>query len=114
MENKKESEKKCLQAFLDSLVKLSSPIFYVFISLWLFFFCLSFALTCLASFRGVGWGQILLGNDHTGKAVWASMGLNPAVTSIGLNLAVTLVNNPGSVVIDQGAEPLSAPCPFIL
>ena len=47
----------------------------------------------------------MLGNDRTGKPVWASVGLNPAVSSIGLNLAVTLVDNPGSVVIDQGAEP---------
>src|ERR1700678_2083381 len=29
-------------------------------------------------------------------------------------LTVTLMDNPGSVVIDQGAEPISAPCLLIL
>src|ERR1700679_3304252 len=47
----------------------------------------------------------------TGTAMWWAAGhLNFSVRA----LTVTLVDNPGSVVIDQGAEPISAPCLLIL
>ena len=63
----------CLPAFLDTLAKISSPIFIDSFAFF-YFFRLSFALTCLASFRrfvGVGFTSFV-GCGGAGTVVWTS------------------------------------------